>query len=259
MTPIDLTRRIAPGLPVWPGDRPPTVVRAASFAAGDGYALSHWAATLHLGTHVDAPSHFVDGGADVAALALDDLVGPAVVVAVDDGADRIDAPLLERLAEQPGVLPAGARRVLFQTRNSRGLVDGRDPGPFRRDFVAVTAGGARWLVAAGVRLVGVDGPSVAPWDDVDGPHAVLLGAGVVVVEGLALGEAPAGPGWLACLPLRIEGVEGAPARAIWLPHAPGDDPAIGALGQRGDSRIDAPAPSVAAADRWSDDEAGARP
>ncbi|MFN8424363.1 MAG: cyclase family protein [Anaerolineae bacterium] len=213
---VDLTRRIAPDLPVWPGDLPPIVTTVASHAAGDGYALSHIAATLHLGTHIDAPLHYVAGGAAIADLDLTALVGPAVVVAVPEGVRAIDAPLLERLASAPGVLPDGAERVLFRTRNSADLVDGRDPGPFRRDYVAVTAGAARWLVERGIRLVGVDGPSIAPWDDVDTPHAVLLGAGIVVVEGLALADAPAGGGTLVCLPLRIDGADGAPARAILI-------------------------------------------
>lgn len=213
---IDLTRRIAPDLPVWPGDLPPRITAVASHAAGDGYALSHMAATLHLGTHIDAPLHYVAGGAGVDDVPLAALVGPAIVVHVPHDAHAIDAPLLERLAAAPGVLPDGAARVLFRTRNSADLVDGRDPGPFRRDYVAVTAGAARWLVDRGVRLVGVDGPSIAPWDDVDTPHAILLGAGIVVVEGLALADAPAGAGDLVCLPLRIDGADGAPARAILI-------------------------------------------
>ncbi|MCC7019118.1 MAG: cyclase family protein [Ardenticatenales bacterium] len=238
--PIDLTRRITTDLPVWPGDLPPVITPVATHDAGDGYALSHLSATLHLGTHIDAPRHFIPDGATVDALPLAVLIGPAFVVDVPDDVRAIDAPYLERLAAAGG-LPADAVRILFRTRNSAGLVDGRDEGPFRRDFVAVTAGGARYLVALGVRLVGIDGPSIAPWDDTDTPHVVLLGAGVVAVEGLAMAEAPPGHGVLVCLPLRIEGAEGAPARAVWfadaadpgaidIAHPGGDARSVGAAG-----------------------------
>jgi arylformamidase len=124
-------------------------------------------------------------------------------------ADRISAAVLERVG-----LEKGTKRVLFSTRNSDCWKSG--PCAFARDFVAVSADGARWLVDHGVRLVGVDYLSVAPFGHSAPVHRCLLQAGVIIVEGLNLSGIPAGGYQLVCLPLNIVGADGAPARAILI-------------------------------------------
>lgn len=204
----DISVAIGPDLGVWPGDPPTAIERVCDVAAGDGYTLTRLSLSAHLGTHVDAPAHFVAGGATVDGLDLGTLIGPAVVVDLRHvaaiGAGDLDAA---------GV-PPGTRRLLLRTRNSDRWARGQrafDPG-----FVGVTPDGAAWLVAHGVRLVGIDGPSIAPFDDVEAPHVALLGAGVVVVEGLDLHAVAPGAYTLACLPLKVAGAEGAPARAVLI-------------------------------------------
>jgi arylformamidase len=195
---IDISRPIGSDLPVWPGDPAVLVEPVARLEAGDVAAVSHLALGTHTGTHVDPPAHFVPGGATVDELDLDLLVGPAVVADLTGGTP-VDAARLDALG-----LPAGTTRLLLKT--------GCD-GPTG----LLSSEGAAWLVARGVQLVGADTLSIEPPDGSYPVHRLLLGAGVIIVEGLDLTAAPAGRYGLACLPLRIEGGDGAPARAVLLP------------------------------------------
>jgi arylformamidase len=111
-------------------------------------------------------------------------------------------------------IPPGTDRVLFRTRNSDLWVRGEQA--FDEDYVGVTRDGAQWLVEHGVKLVGVDYFAVAPFDDLIVPHQILLGAGMIVVEGLDLGQVTPGIYQLVCLPLKIKDGDGAPARAILI-------------------------------------------
>lgn len=201
----DISVVVQPGLTVWPGDPPLSLTPLSSLESGDECALTELRACVHLGTHVDAPAHYLPGGATVPDLPLDALIGPAWVADAGD-APAISAEVLAQLA-----VPEGVARVLLKTANGR-----REPHwthAFREDFVAVTRDAAAALVARGVRLVGIDGPSVAPFDDLVEPHRVLLAAGVVIVEGLDLAGVEAGWWELLCLPLRLA-AEGAMARAV---------------------------------------------
>jgi arylformamidase len=126
-------------------------------------------------------------------------------------ADAITADVLDALA-----LPAETRRVLFRTRNSA-LWAQEDRG-FYEDFVALTADAAEWVVARGIQLIGVDYLSVQRYADGPETHQILLGAGVVLVEGLDLSGVAAGDYELICLPLKLVDAEGAPARAILRPR-----------------------------------------
>lgn len=205
----DLTLPITPGLTPWPGDPSPVVSRVRSIAAGDSCNVSRLDVGVHCGTHVDAPCHFIEGAPAVEAMPLDILTGPAGVVVLEEAA-AIDAPDLEALD-----LPPGLERVLIRTRNS-GLWE-TSSHAFRTDYVALTAAAARWLVERGIRLVGVDYLSVERFREPGHPvHMILLGAGVVVVEGLDLRGIAAGSYELVCLPLKIVGSDGAPTRVILI-------------------------------------------
>lgn len=191
---IDISRPLSPATPVWPGDPPVIVEPVARVEDGDPAAVSRLALGTHTGTHVDPPAHFFPGEPAVDALPLDVLMGPAVVAQFDPG--PIDGTALESTA-----LPRGSSRLLLKT--------GGDAG-------AVTPDGARWLVERGVRLVGADTLSIEP-ETRDYPvHRILLGAGVVIVEGLDLAPVAPGPYELVCLPLRIAAGDGAPARAVLI-------------------------------------------
>jgi len=204
----DVTLPLSPDLPVWPGDPPVELARVSDMATGAAFNLTRLCASAHAGTHVDAPAHFLPGGRTIDQLDVAALIGPALVVAVPDVA-VVGAADLDALD-----LPPRVERLLLRTGNSDRRAAGVAEADLLADFVAVTAGGARWLVARGLRLVGIDGPSIAPLDDIATPHQILLGAGVVVVEGLDLRAAAPGAYGLVCLPLKLAGADGAPARVV---------------------------------------------
>lgn len=205
----DATVPIAETLPVWPGDPPVRIERVQSISRGDAANVSRLHLGSHTGTHVDAPHHFVSQGLTVDRLPLELLVGPAVVADVEPkGNLAIDVPDLASIQ-----LPKDTTRVLLRTRNSL-LWKSHQTG-FERNYVHLSIPAARWLVQRGIRLIGADYLSVeAPDVDEHRVHHTLLGAGVVIVEGLDLSQVPAGPCQLICLPLKIKGGDGAPARVL---------------------------------------------
>jgi arylformamidase len=199
----DISVPIREQMPIYAGNPEVTLSRVQSIADGASANVSRLELGVHTGTHVDAPLHHFDGGPGAKSVALKSLVGPAVVVDATAAREALDEDTVSALD-----IPAGAERVLFKTRNSS-LWERPD---FTRDFVRLDGGGARYLVERGVRLVGIDYLSVG---DVDA-HQVLLGAGVVPLEGLDLRGIEPGEYRLICLPLRLENADGAPARAILL-------------------------------------------
>ncbi len=209
MTIYDITLTISPDMPVWPGDPPVVLELVESMDRGDHVNVTRLNLSAHTGTHVDAPHHFLNDHRTVENLALDALTGPCFVIQLPDDVDEISAEVLERVP-----WAEGTTRVLFGTSNSRFWAQGEKV--FQKDFVAVSEDGAQWLVAHGVKLVGVDYLSVAPFGDSEPTHKVLLKAGVIVVEGLNLAQIPRGFYDLYCLPLKLLGSDGAPARVILI-------------------------------------------
>ncbi len=203
---IDITLTLSPDLPRWPGSPPIELTRRRDMARGDHVNDGALSFGLHSGTHVDAPVHFLAAGADVTHLALDALIGPAVV-AVLPAVDSVTARDLEGLN-----LPTDTRRLLLRTRNSEEWR--REVREFRKDFVALTADAARWVVERGLRLIGVDYLSVQRFHDDPQTHITLLQAEVVILEGLNLAAVEPGTYELICLPLKLAGADGAPARAV---------------------------------------------
>ncbi len=201
---IDISRPISADTPVWPGDPPVLVERVARVEAGDPADVSRLQLGTHTGTHVDPPAHFLPGGVTVDELPLDVLVGPAIVADLTAAAS-IGSGVLDALA-----VPAGTTRVLLKTAGG-----GAGPSDSARHGI-LTAEGARWLVHHGVRLVGADTLSIEPDTDTYPVHRTLLEAGVVIVEGLDLAPVAPGAYELVCLPLRIAGGDGAPARAVLI-------------------------------------------
>ncbi|MBC8496711.1 MAG: cyclase family protein [Chloroflexi bacterium] len=203
----DISLTISPNLPTWPGDPGITLERISKMEDGANANVTHMSLGVHTGTHVDAPFHFLGGDtATVESLSLDVLVGPATVVYLPD-TDLITAGDL-----QNADLPPDAVRLLFKTRNSEIWQQGEMQ--FQEDFVALSADASEYLVGRGVVLVGVDYLSVAPFNDSVPTHRILLKAGIVALEGLDLSGVEPGEYHLTCLPLKIAGSDGAPARAI---------------------------------------------
>lgn len=205
----DVSVALSSDTPTYPGDPNIEISQFFSLAAGDdaNVSLIHFGA--HSGTHVDAPAHFIPGGARVDALSLDTLIGEVEVVEVPASIKTIDG---EFIAENcNGSVP----RVLFKTRNSS-FWDNNEAG-FRSDYTSLDATGAHELLKMGVKLVGIDYLSIEKFgSDSFETHHTLLSQGVVIVEGLDLRRVSAGRYELICLPLRLAGGtgDGAPARVV---------------------------------------------
>ncbi|MBC8504988.1 MAG: cyclase family protein [Anaerolineales bacterium] len=204
----DISLTISPELPTWPGDPGVNLERISKMEDGADANVTHMSLGVHTGTHVDAPFHFMGGESDtVETLALDILTGPAHVIYLPDVAVDITVDDL-----QTADIPDGTTRLLLKTNNSDWWAAGNNT--FQEDFLALDVEAAEWLVQRGVKLVGVDYLSVAPFRAGVPTHRVLLGAGVIALEGLDLSAVEPGEYTLYCLPLKIQGSDGAPARAI---------------------------------------------
>jgi len=203
---IDISIPLHSDIPTWPGSPGIRLHWYKRLDAGDDCNNSRLDCDAHAGTHVDAPAHFLENGASVEQLPLEVLIGPAIVAHLRE-VSAITAADLARLA-----LPAGAKRLLLRTSNSE--LWAVEMTGFKKDYVALTQDAAQWIVSQGIRLVGVDYLSVGSYEDGIITHQILLGAGVVVLEGLNLYDVNPGEYELVCLPLKLVGADGAPARAV---------------------------------------------
>jgi arylformamidase len=201
---IDVSVPLDALLPTYPHNTPFTLEPIKRLARGDSSNVSTLHMSAHTGTHVDAPRHFFDDGVGTEALSLDLLIGRARVIEVSGRAgvaaeDLAAADLSEDI------------RVLIKTRNSR-LWGSPE---FHTDYVGVTESGAKHLVEHGIKVVGVDYLSVEQFKTPGAPaHHRLLGAGTIVIEGLDLRQVEPGVYDMFCLPLRVVGCDGAPARVV---------------------------------------------
>jgi arylformamidase len=201
----DISLPIVSGGLTYPGNPPIEISPQQAIAQGGSSNVSSVAFGSHTGTHVDAPKHFFDDGTTVDALPLDVLMGPAMVVSFGDEVMAVGEAEL-RLHELKG-----HTRVLIATRNSK-FIRQRE---FVRDFTYLAPDGAAYLVSLGVKLVGIDYLSIEQFHSGHHrTHRTLLERGIVIVEGLDLSATPMGPYELRVLPLRLAGLDGAPARAV---------------------------------------------
>ncbi len=203
----DISLPVSPDLPVWPGDPAIVLEQVSSMDAGAHDNVSRLACSVHTGTHVDAPHHFLNDHRTVESLSLDILTGPVQVVELPEDITVVTAEILEKATVSPGTL-----RLLLKTSNSQ--LWERRAKDFFTGFVGISADGAAWLVERGIRLVGIDYLSVAPYKQSIPTHRTLLEVGMVILEGVDLSAVQPGLYTLYCLPLKLVGSDGAPARAI---------------------------------------------
>jgi len=202
----DISLPLSNDLPSWPGDPRPDIQRIGHIAEGDPSNVTHLSMTAHTGTHIDAPDHFLDNGVGVDHIPLQQLIGPASVVELPAG-EIITASMLDNAH-----LPEDVKRILFKTPNSDFWARGENE--FQTDFMGLSQDGAQYLVNRGVEVIGVDYLSVAPFHAPAPTHKLLLKNQVLIIEGLNLSGIEPGPYTLYCLPLKIKGADGAPARVL---------------------------------------------
>jgi arylformamidase len=201
----DISVPIVDGGVIYPGNPEIRITPQQEVAKGGSSNVSSLAFGSHTGTHVDAQKHFFDDGTTVDQLPLDVLMGPAVLVTMDDSVMAVGEAELRQHEIK------GHTRVLIKTRNS-GFIRGPD---FVRDYTYLAPDGAAYLVSLGVKLVGIDYFSIEQFHSGHHrTHRTLLERGIIIVEGLDLSTPPSGPYELRVLPLRLAGLDGAPARAV---------------------------------------------
>lgn len=209
---IDISMPVKEKMVVWPKSLKPHFRRVFSHERGDLWAQTELGFDLHTGTHIDAPLHRIRSGASLDKMPLETLVGPAFVVFLPK-VKAITADVLNELN-----LPKDTNRLLFKTSNSN-FWSKKTIG-FQKKFVALTVDGAQWLAGHKIKLVGNDYLSVGQFTK-DGKiqaevHRILLGKGIVLLEGLNLSGVKPGDYQLMCLPLKLVGTEAAPCRAVLI-------------------------------------------
>ncbi|HEB12621.1 MAG TPA: cyclase family protein [Actinobacteria bacterium] len=201
---FDISPVLSSSTPAWPTDPPLVLEEYKAISQGGSSNVTKLTLGSHAGSHVDAPLHFFPEGMPVDQLSLDVLIGEALVVEVT--ADEIDRSVLED--KLPG---ERVRRLLFKTKNST-LWSNPE---FVPDFVGLTADGAEYLVKSGVELVGIDYLSIEAAHGTGAPaHLALLENKIIIVESLNMSGVAPGKYELICLPLKLENVDGAPARVV---------------------------------------------
>ncbi len=195
---IDITKPIHPGMAIYPGN-PEVIFEQTSEATNVSSALTKIRLGSHTGTHIDAPSHVRKGAVGVDAYSLDQFIGQAQVV---------DLSHVESVISAGDLSTTQVSRVLIRTRNSQD-----DVNVFNSDFVALDESAAEELVTRGVKLIGIDAPSIKKKGVKDRTHEILLDAGIIILEGLWMPDTKAGMYELLCLPLAVN-LDGAPVRAL---------------------------------------------
>ena len=202
---IDITVPLRNGMVHWPGDAPYERLQTLHISKGDICNLSQFCSSAHIGTHMDAPRHFLADGAGMETMPIEATIGAARVIAIRNH-EIIPVEELE-----PHHLARG-ERVLFKTRNSEQHWKTHD---FQEKFVYIPEATAHYLASRGVQTIGVDYLSVGGYEkDSAETHRALLAAGIWLIEGLNLEHVEPGEYELVCLPLKMVGSDGAPARAV---------------------------------------------
>ncbi len=198
---FDVSVSIYNGMPVFPGDPAPDIKRVLSIP-DNPFNVSLMCTGTHIGTHVDPPIHFVEGGYTVDRIPLDHLYGRAVVVAMPD-VDVVTAADLDGIEGDI---------ILLKTKNCKLW----DSDEFSKDYVCLDESAGQWLIDHHVKTIGIDYLSIGCFESGEAVHKLVLGAGITAIEGLDLRKVEPGEYTLACLPLKIKDGDGAPARAFLI-------------------------------------------
>ena len=206
---FDITVEISESTLVWEGDPGVKVRQVLSINKGAAYNLSRLYLGVHNGSHVDAPLHFLEHGKSIDQFPLSAMVGPVQVVEIDDHIDLITTDVLKTAGIHPET-----KRLLFKTKNSDYWK--RNIRNFQKNYCGVTTDGAQFLATLNLKLVGIDYLSISPLSDLEEPHRILMRKDVIILETVNLSGMKPGFYDLFCLPLKLVGCEGAPARVILM-------------------------------------------
>jgi len=206
----DITLPISPDMAVWPGDPSVEIQQLSSIDNGEEANVSQIRLSVHTGTHIDAPKHFLQEAGSIDTLPIEKLMGEALVLSIDDKVDVIDEKTLKNHPNVDDLV--NCRKVLFKTRNSQYWEENRTT--FNENYIGLNTSAAAFLAELNLDLIGVDYLSIAAYTDSEAPHKILLGKKIILLEGINLHNVLPGTYNLICLPLPIVESDGAPARAI---------------------------------------------
>jgi arylformamidase len=204
---MDVSIEIKENMVLWEGDAGVKARQVMALAKGDPYNLTRLYMSVHQGTHIDAPLHFLEKANSTDQYSLSAMVGPVQVVQINKSIDVIDRKALERCG-----IHSETKRILFKTHNSEWWRK-RD-NTFHKDYCGVNSDGANYLADLGMKLVGMDYLSISPMSDLEEPHRILMRKNIVILETINLADVEPGVYNLYCLPLKLVGTEGSPARVI---------------------------------------------
>lgn len=205
---VDVSATLSDGMVHWPQDPPVKIKQILNVKKGDECNLTHLSMAAHTGTHLDAPYHFRGSGKSIDKMPLTAAIGKARVIEISDK----EFITVEEI--KPHRITRG-ERILFKTNNSKSRWDNK---PFNRKFVHLSTEAALYLADRGVQTIGIDYLSIGGYKgNVVQVHDIILKAGIWVIEGLNLSKVQAGSYELNCLPIKIAGSDGAPARALLRP------------------------------------------
>ncbi len=207
MSIIDISVPLRKGMPLWPGSAGISLQRINSLQNGDKTNDSVLTSDVHAGTHVEVPLHYIEGRESIDKLSLGILCGPVIV------ADLTSVGIITGSCLEAFDLPTVVERLVFKTGNSELW----NSDEFTPEYVALSEDGAEWIIDRGIKLVGIDYLSIAPYSNSQPVHHILLEAGVTILEGINLSRVLPGQYELICLPLKLMNAEAAPARAILRP------------------------------------------
>lgn len=205
---IDISTPVSSEGPTWPNVPKPLMSMISSRKDGDAANDTKVEMSIHAGTHIDAPSHFVDGGKTIDQMDLGVFIGTAYVVDLSE-VKKITSEDIEKID-----IPKGVTRLLFKTSNS--LLWKENKTSFDKDYVGLTSGAAKSISGRNIKLVGIDYLSIANFDETELVHRILFEKEIAILEGLDLSKVESGEYKLFSTPIMIAGVEAAPARAILI-------------------------------------------
>lgn len=203
----DITIPLSNNTPVWKGDEGIHISQVAEIGDKSNFNITRIELGVHSGTHIDAPRHLLNGGQTNDQIPIESLVGEVQVLEIPRENRIITPQILKKSGYNPGI-----KRLLFRTSNSEYWK--KDPLNFHTEYTAINAETAEMLADHNMRLVGIDYFSISPISDLVTPHRILLEKGVTILENVNLWEVNSGIYEIFCLPLKLIGVDGAPARVI---------------------------------------------
>jgi len=205
---IDISISVNNRISLWPGNQGLKLKRISDMKKGQAYNETSIDMNVHIGTHIDAPRHFIFSGKTIDQMALDAFIGTTFVAYLPK-VKTISSADLEKVR-----IPKSVKRILFKTSNS--LLWEKRVSKFEKEYVGITPDAAMWLSKRNFKLVGVDYLSVAKFDEAPEVHKILLKKGIALLEGINLSGVRPGKYELICLPIKIAGLEASSTRAVLI-------------------------------------------